>query len=339
MSLEPWLAAVLAGGLSAVLTPLVRSWLLKRGMTDAPGERRSHSTPTARGGGLAMLAALLLSLLVVSGTPIELLPLLGFSLLLGALGWLDDRRDLPVGIRLMGMLVCALAFLMYTGPVTEVRLLNQELAWPWLWSALAVVAVIWLINLHNFMDGSDGLAAMQGAWAAGLLGGILYARDIELPGLAGVALAGACLGFLAWNRPPARVFMGDVGSILVGGMIGLLALVGAATGTLSIWISLIICAVFVVDATCTLLRRAVSGAQWYTPHREHAYQRLIIAGWSHRKVLVLYAMINLALVLPMLVLALRQPDWDWLFALLLTLLLVGGWVALQRHARKENNKV
>ena len=334
MTIDVWLAAGLAFLVSITLTPLLRRWLLARGIMDAPGERRSHQRSTARGGGLAMLAAFIGGLSMAAGGRPEVLPLLAFAIVLAGLGWLDDRRDLSIGIRLFAMLLFALAFLIYSGPVREVSLLGQALEWPWLWSALAVVAAVWLINLHNFMDGSDGLAAMQGAWSAGLLGWLLYGRELVPAGLAGLALAGACLGFLWWNRPPAKLFMGDVGSVLLGGMIALLALVGASSGAVSIWVSLIICSVFVVDATATLLRRAASGVRWYNPHREHAYQRLIIAGWSHGQVLLFYGALNLLLVLPTLIVALRSPALDWLMATLLTLLLVAGWIALQRQTRK-----
>ncbi|TVS13032.1 MAG: glycosyltransferase family 4 protein [Wenzhouxiangella sp.] len=330
-----WVATILALILSAALTPLLRRWLLDRGIVDAPDARRSHLQVTARGGGLAILAAFALTMVLTAGVGREALTLLGFAALLTALGWLDDRHDLPVAIRLAGMFACALGFVFYSGPVQLVEFFHVGINWPWLWTALAVIAVVWLINLHNFMDGSDGLAAMQGAWSAGLLGGMLYLQGLQVPGLAGLALAGACLGFLLWNRPPARLFMGDSGSVLLGGMIGLLALIGAASGAISVWISLIVCALFVVDATATLLHRASAGARWYTPHREHAYQRLMESGWTHGQVLALYFGLNLALSLPTLVLALRHPALEGPLALLLVLALALGWNAVKRNTRQQ----
>lgn len=329
-----WSIVALAFCLSLVLTPVVRAWLRHRGLVDQPGLRRSHRTPTPRGGGLALVAALSLALIWAAG--FDGLVAVVLVLALAAIGWLDDIHDLPVRWRLAGQLTVALLMLGYAGPIAGVALGGRILEWPWLWSALAVIAVVWLVNLHNFMDGSDGLAAMQGTWTGLVLGTLLYAGGAPVAGAAGLALAGACLGFAVWNRPPARIFMGDVGSVSLGGVVGLLALVGAASGQVSIWLSLIVCALFVVDATATLLGRAAGGARWYTAHREHAYQRLIRAGWSHGRVLVLYTMVNVVLVLPVLLLALRYPAWEAVFAGGLALVLTAAWYLVRTVTEKEN---
>ena len=325
----------LAFCLSLALTPTVRRWLLHRGMVDLPGERRSHQRATPRGGGIALVLALCLSLLWSAG--VEAIVPVALLVILAVIGWLDDVYDLPVRWRLSGQLVVALAMLGYAGPVAQVELGGLVLEWPWLWSALAVIAVVWLVNLHNFMDGSDGLAAMQGTWAGLVLGVLLYTQGASVAGIAGLALAGACLGFAFWNRPPARIFLGDVGSVSLGGAVGMLALIGAASGQVSIWVSLIVCSLFVVDATATLLRRALRGERWYTAHREHAYQRLLAAGWSHGRVLVLYGLTNLVLVLPVVLLALWYPAWDAVLAAGLGLVLIGAWSRIQVGTEKENN--
>ena len=328
-------ASGLALIVSTVLTALVRPWLLARGLVDRPGARRSHGRDTARGGGLAMLITLLLLWLLLAEPSAPNL-LTGLMLgLIGLLGWLDDLRDLPVRVRLGAQLLLALSMLALAGPVVSVSLAGFELHAAWLWSGLAVVAVIWLINLHNFMDGSDGLAAMQGAWSAAALGMLHLRAGAEAGALLGLLLAGTCLGFLIWNRPPAKLFMGDVGSILIGGSIGWLALSGAADGHVPIWTSLIVCSLFVVDATATLVRRAGAGSRWYTAHREHAYQRLLINGWSHAQVLALYAALNLLMVLPFLVVAVVRPLLAPLLAMGLVLMLLGGWHFVQRRTREE----
>ena len=336
MSSELWRVGWVALLVTLLVTPVLARWLISRRIMDLPGERRSHQQPTPRGGGLAMLLGLVLALLSAPGEFLALLPLLVYAFVLGALGWLEDRHELPVRLRLAVMTTCAMGLVLHFGPVTQIEAFGIVLPWAWLWTLLAVVAVVWLINLHNFMDGSDGLAAMQGAWSAGVLGWLLYQGGAVAAGLAGIALAGACLGFLAWNRPPARLFMGDVGSLMIGGLIGLLAYAGAAEGIVSIWVSLIVCSLFVVDATATLARRVSGGGQWYTPHREHAYQRLIQAGWSHARVLVLYAVVNLALVLPLVLLVYRYPLWEWLAAMVLVATLLVGWTVVQRYTAMEN---
>ena len=335
ISIDPVWAGALALMVSTLMTSLIRPWLLARGLIDRPGARRSHGQDTARGGGLAILITLLLLWLLLAEPTVRNLAI-GLMLgLLGLLGWLDDLRDLPVRVRLGAQLLLASLMLAMAGPVLSVSLPGIEIQAAWLWSGLALVAVIWLINLHNFMDGSDGLAAMQGAWSAVALGVLHQRGGAAEDALLGFLLAGAYLGFLVWNRPPAKLFMGDVGSILLGGTIGWLALSGAAEGHIPIWTSLIVCSLFVVDATATLVRRAGVGGGWYTAHREHAYQRLLIAGWSHGRVLSLYAALNLALVLPVLVVAVARPMLAPVLALSLVLVLLGGWQFVQRRTREE----
>lgn len=336
MAGEQWRVAVLAFLVTLVVTPMLTQWLRSRRIIDWPDERRSHQQPTPRGGGLALLLGFTVAVLGAVAQPRSMLPLALFAVALGTLGWLDDRYGVPVRWRLAIMLICAVSLVLALGPIAEVAVMDQVINWPWLWTPLALVAVVWLINLHNFMDGSDGMAAMQGAWSGGVLGWLLYQGGSPAAGLAGLALAGACLGFLAWNRPPARLFMGDVGSLVIGGLVGLLAYAGAAQGIVSIWLSLMVCALFVVDATATLVRRLSSGGQWYTPHREHAYQQLIGVGWSHARVLAVYASVNLVLVLPMVVLVYYRPLWDWPLAMLLVVILVAAWRLVQRYAAMEN---
>ncbi|MGY6554898.1 MAG: MraY family glycosyltransferase [Wenzhouxiangella sp.] len=328
---ESGLLVLAAAILTALATAPLRRFLLARKVLDWPDQRRSHAHPTPRGGGLAMVLGVFLVLgLPVLWADVSLFPLL-FLGVLSLLGWLDDLYQVPIGLRLLVMLGCALSLVWGLGPITAIDALDQSWRFPWLWSALGVIAVVWLINLHNFMDGSDGLAALQGLWSAALLGALLCASQACALGLVGMAVAGACLGFLLWNRPPARIFMGDSGSLMLGGAIGLLAYGGAATGLVSIWLSLIVCALFVVDATATLLRRGFLEGQWYTPHRDHAYQKLIRLGWGHGQVLALYGALNLLVVGPALILALNQPDWAWAIALTLVMLLGTAWFVVQNR--------
>lgn len=327
---------LVAAVLTALLGGPLRRWLLVRKLFDQPGPRRSHRIPTPRGGGLAMTAAMLIVLGLAAGMGGEVRGVFFLVLALAALGWVDDVRNLPVRWRLLFQILIAAAMLALTGPVTTITVFDFSLAWPWLWSALALIAVIWLINLHNFMDGADGLAAMQGAWTGLAMGTLLFLRDGQFPALIGFILAGVCLGFLWWNRPPARMFMGDTGSMMLGGLIALLALIGAAGGGVSIWLSLIICSVFVVDATATLLLRLARGSRWYTAHREHVYQRLIANGWSHARVLGLYTLVNLSVVLPVLLLAGRFPAWETALALVLIGVLVAAWGVVHALTTKES---
>ena len=329
------LPLVLALGLSAALTPVVKAVVVRLGLLDQPGERRSHSMPTARGGGVALVLAVVVTAFALAGMAVAA-PVVGLLVALAAIGWLDDVSDLPVRWRLPGFFAVAALMLWITGPVGAVAVGPLVLDWPWLWSALALIAVVWLINLHNFMDGADGLAAMQLAWSGVLFGLLLFDPQAPVTSTLAFSLAGAALGFLVWNRPQASIFMGDVGSVSAGGLVGFLALSGAASGQVSIWVSLMICSVFVVDATATLIRRARSGQRWYTAHREHAYQRLLVLGWSHGRVLGLYGLVNVAVVLPFVLAALSFPAWDFPLALCLIALLFGAWYVVQCRASKEH---
>ncbi len=326
-----WLAPVAALLLTVIMVWPLRRYLLARELVDLPDARRSHARPTPRGGGLAMAVGLGVSMLLLSVHFPQAWAWLLMAIALTVLGWLDDRHDLRVRWRLAAQLLIAALVVWWWGAPSAVHLGNLAIEAGWLWTALAVIALIWMINLHNFMDGSDGLAAGQGAWC-GLAFGLAFALEQAWFG-ASVAwcLAGACFGFLFWNRPPARVFMGDSGSLLVGGVIAGLALHGATSGAFSIWISLIVCAVFVVDATATLLHRMRKGEQWYTPHRSHAYQRLIASGWTHAQVLILYGLVNMLIICPIFLIGLAFREHDFWLALVVVGLMLAGWHRVQSN--------
>jgi len=258
-------------------------------------------------------------------------------LVLVLVGWLDDRHDLGIRWRMLAQLLVAAVLVGSVGGVDRVEMGGHVFRAPWLWTPLALVGVIWLINLHNFMDGSDGLAGSQGVWAGVAFAVVFATLDLLVPAVASLALVAVCLGFLVWNWPPAKLFMGDTGSLLIGGMVAWMVMTALATGSVSPWTGLIIASVFVVDATLTLLRRVARGERWYTPHRQHAYQRLIACGWSHGQVLGLYAGANLVLVMPATLLAVRHPQLDiWLAALLVGLLVL-FWLLIQFATNGERS--
>lgn len=333
-----WLLFAAAAVVSAVLTAPVRIWLLRRRLLDEPGERRSHSAPTPRGGGLAIVAALVLAWLVWPGALTAWWQPMSAVIFMALVGWVEDRHQLPAAWRFVSQLVVAAGLLLSVHGLHEVSVFGVAVAATWLWSSLGVVAVIWLINLYNFMDGSDGMAASQGLWA-GLVIAVLFALagESSLAALA-LAAAGAWGGFLFWNRPPAGIFMGDVGSLALGAIVAGCAVLGEATGTISIWVSFMISSLFVVDATATLVARVAHGQRWYTPHRQHAYQRLLDLGWSHGQVLVLYLLTNVLVVLPVIAAAVRWPHLDTMLAAGLAVALALGWRIVQSAATVNNDK-
>jgi len=199
------------------------------------------------------------------------------ALALALVSLADDVRSLPVEVRLPAHAAAALVFVLAAA--------GPAITWPggWLGSSLAVIGLVWAANLFNFMDGADGLAGgMAVLGFATFAVGALQAGHGELALLC-TALASAAAGFLAWNFPPARVFLGDAGSIPLGFLAGALGCWGALAGAWSGWFPLLVFAPFVVDATLTLLRRMASGERFWLAHRTHLYQRVVLAGWSHRR--------------------------------------------------------
>ena len=333
-----WLLFAAAAVGSALLTAPVRQWLLYRRMLDLPDSRRSHDVPTPRGGGLAIVSTLMLAWLCWPGGTAawwqSMIAVIGMALV----GWFEDRVELAARWRFLAQILVAVWLVAAHGGVASVDIAGATLASLWLWSGLAVIGVVWLINLFNFMDGADGLAAVQGLWVGLVFAGLFALSGSLQPAAFAVAAAGAWGGFLFWNRPPAGIFMGDVGSLALGASVAAMAVVGAAGGTVSIWVSFMVSSVFVVDATATLLSRVRRGERWYTAHRQHAYQRLLDRGWSHGQVMGLYLLVNLFIVLPGVVVAVRWPHFDTVLAAGLAVLLAVGWRVVQSAAKSNNDK-
>ncbi|MEO7068199.1 MAG: glycosyltransferase family 4 protein [Rhodanobacter sp.] len=274
-----WLAAAFL--LAAVLARLAIGYALGHGLLDLPGQRRSHYVVTPRGGGIGIVAAVLVcvpgALFSLGWVPLSggtLLSAAGALLLVALTGWWDDHRSLPVLPRL-GAHVLAVAWF-------SLALLGATVSWWWL--PLLLLAGVWSINLHNFMDGIDGILAQQTVFVA--VGLAALAWTVQLPGLVigAAVLAAAALGFWCYNRPPARIFMGDVGS----GSLGLLIFAGSAmlwrADQALLWPALILSSAFVTDASLTLLTRMYTGRRWYAAHREHLYQWLVRCGRTHARV-------------------------------------------------------
>jgi UDP-N-acetylmuramyl pentapeptide phosphotransferase/UDP-N-acetylglucosamine-1-phosphate transferase len=233
---------------------------------DQPNERSLHSHPTPRIGGIAIFIALC-PLLLISG--FALLAVL--SALLCAISFLDDRFKLGVGLRFGAHAVAAIIFALFALSGLH-----------WVAMACAVFALIWMSNLFNFMDGSDGLAGGMavlgfGAYALAALNG----QHLAL-GLAALCVSACTAGFLCFNFPPAKVFMGDSGSIPLGFLAAAMGLYGWHDGLWPLGLPLLVFSPFIVDATVTLLKRSWRREKIWRAHKTHYYQRLIQSGWSHR---------------------------------------------------------
>ena len=288
MEWAPILGLIGACAIAWAATGALPTLLERLAVIDTPNERSSHARPTPRGGGIAVLAAVAICWFVAA--PPGLLPLLALGLALGAVGWWDDVRGLPATFRLAaqaGAVGAGLA-LADIGPVFQ-GFLPASLD-----RALAALVWLWFVNLFNFMDGIDGIAGTE---AATIALGLAWATAATVPGggLAEAAIAGAALGFLAWNWPPAKIFLGDVGSQALGFLLGFLLLRAAGDGQWAI--ALILPLYFLADATLTLLRRLFAGEAVWRAHRSHAYQRAVRAlGGAHRPVLLKVLALDAALL-------------------------------------------
>lgn len=306
------MAAVLQGGglcaaalvLSACLAWVAIVYAHRRGMLDQPGYRRSHKIPTPRGGGIGLVAGTLLVAAVAlpgwpggyATWPVVVLCLGGTWI--AAVGWVDDHRALSVLPRLLTQV---LASALFAAVLIHVRHMT------WAWLPLWIVLAVWSINLHNFMDGIDAILGLQVTFVGAGLGVLAWA--VGLPGVAAAAfaMAAAACGFLVFNWPPARIFMGDVGSGFAGFLIFALIVLVCVRVRLALWPCLILCSTFVVDAGLTLAWRMWSGKRWYTAHREHLYQWLVRCGWSHARAGCCYMLWNVLLATPAAVIAVVVP--------------------------------
>ncbi len=316
MHFGDWMILLLLGGVCLaviVLTGVMRKHALRRNLIDFPNERSSHMVPTPTGGGMAVVLSTVVGLVLLwawEGLPVSaMIGLLGGGLLIAGIGYLDDRREIPAGRRLLVHFLAAALLVACVGPLPPLPFFGMELSLGLVASVLAVPVVVWGLNLYNFMDGIDGIAGIEGVTVYGCAA-LLLLIDGQ-PVWAGVTalFAAATLGFIPWNWPPARIFMGDGGSGFLGFSFGALMLVTFVEAGFPVWTWLILLGVFIVDATVTLLHRMLRGEQWYRAHRHHAYQHASRELGSHLPVTLATAAINLLWLFPLAWAAVWQPHW------------------------------
>lgn len=308
---------VLSSGLAltALLTYVLMKAELRKGLVDIPNERSSHTSPVPRGGGLAIVIVFFAFLFIfpnLAGASID--PSVWKSLLIGgaiitAIGLIDDLGHILVRWRFLTHLFAVTFSLSLLTRLPEIPLLGSSYDLGIFGYIFFAISLVWFINLFNFMDGIDGIAGVEAISALGGGALIMFLHgQSDWPTLFGV-LAACVAGFLVWNWPPARVFMGDACSGFLGFALGFFAIVTSMDGVMSIWSWLILFGVFAVDATTTLITRVVLGEQWFEAHRSHAYQILSRRYRSHWKVSVGVLVINIAWLLPFALLATRYPYW------------------------------
>ena len=314
---------------AALFTMLLITILLfsKTGMSmqDIPNERSLHDTPVPRIGGMGLMAGILLgwTLMLMSlawWIVIPLLVLFGVSLL-------DDKHNLPVRQRLLAHIVAAGILLAGSGLFS----LNILLA------LLLLPVVVWMTNLYNFMDGSDGLAGGMAFFGFTMYGVAALMHGGEIQAMLNFSIGAAALGFLYYNFYPAKVFMGDAGSIPLGFLAAAMGLWGWQNGHWPAWFPLMVFSPFIVDASVTLFKRTLRGQKIWLAHREHYYQRMVQMGLGHRTVALIYYALMFA-VGTSAIYAIHQPrefvwiillTWTGVYALLM-ILADNRWRAFQR---------
>ena len=271
---------------------------------DIPNERSSHITPTPRGGGIAFVSTSLIGFLLLllndALNRTEHLSICCAGVIVAIAGHLDDRQKISgATVRLVLHAISAIILIVGVGIPAQISLFDRTVNTGLVGSILGIVYLVWLLNLFNFMDGTDGIAASEAIFVV-LAGAFLnyHVLSDANHSTAAVVLAASTFGFILYNWSPAKIFMGDVGSGFLGIVIGGLSLIAANQDPELLWVWIILLAVFVSDATVTLIRRLLRKQKPHVAHRSHAYQHLAIRLNSHAKVALLVLAVNIAWLLP-----------------------------------------
>ena len=323
-------AAIFVGAVA--LTAWVRKYAIKAQLLDLPNHRSSHTLPTPRGGGLSIVVTSLLAAVglwaagkVDTGL---MLAFVGGGASIAVVSFMDDKGSVPVRTRFAVHFLAAVWSLYWLGGLPPLLVGERLIDLGWIGHVLAVIGLVWALNLFNFMDGIDGLAGSEAACIGLLAGGLAFAFEHGSgASLLAICLGMGALGFLVWNWPPAKIFMGDVGSGYLGFVIAVLAIADARANPVALFVWQILAGVFFADATVTLLRRWRRGERVHEAHRSHAYQWLSQRWNSHSRVTLAVLAVNLGALLPCAAVAFRYPQFAGWLALLVTVAL--GLLALR----------
>ena len=287
--------------LAFAMTYFMRAYALKKNIIDNPNERSSHSVPTPRGGGVAVVCSYLLALAVLMYSQ-QLSLHIGFTLIVAGsiialLGFLDDHGHINSMLRLAIHFLVAIGVVISLGGFAEVTVFNgMQLGF--IANIIAVLFLVWLLNLYNFMDGINGIASIEAITVTASMAVLYLLLNVALNNQILFLLAACVVGFLLWNFPKAKIFMGDACSGFLGLTLGVLALI-ALKENLALFCAWIIClGVFIVDATYTLIKRVLNGYKMYDAHRSHSYQILSRKWRSHTPVTLAVTAINLLWLFP-----------------------------------------
>ncbi|NOT13886.1 MAG: glycosyltransferase family 4 protein [Methylococcaceae bacterium] len=294
---------VMAGLLTWFFTGVLRRYAIAKSLIDIPNARSSHTVATPRGGGVAMVVVFLVSQLLLFRAGLlsasVLLALTGSGVVIAITGFLDDHQHIAARWRLLIHFGASAWGLYWLGGLPSLSFFGWDINLGWLGHGLGLFYLVWLLNLYNFMDGIDGIASIEAVTVC-LGGALLTMQGYELSGQGWelVLLAIIVSGFLIWNFPPAKIFMGDAGSGFLGMVLGLFSIQAGWMASQLFWSWLILLGVFIVDATVTLFRRLLCHEKLHEAHCSHAYQNASRIYLAHKPVSLAVAAINLCWLIP-----------------------------------------
>jgi UDP-N-acetylmuramyl pentapeptide phosphotransferase/UDP-N-acetylglucosamine-1-phosphate transferase len=317
-----WMLIVFSFVLSAWLTWRFTNSASRFYIVDYPNERSLHARPTPRSGGIAILAA------VVIGSIFQVwwskgqqgfIPWIGLALFVVAtVSFLDDRYHVPVVYRLIAHIAGAALLLMGGVSLRTIALPGVDWILPaWLGAGASLLFVVWMINMYNFMDGMDGFAGGMAVCGFGVFSVLGWVADNEAFAIVSALTSVSAAGFLCFNFPPARIFMGDIGSSTLGLLAASLSLWGAKDGVVPFLVAVLVFSPFIADASVTLLRRLWQREMIWQAHKAHYYQQLVQSGWGHRKTVLVEYVIMLGCGLSALW-SVREPGR-------IQVITLGGW--------------
>ena len=318
---------------SIAVTGLLQKYALKHSLIDVPNERSSHLMPTPRGGGLSIVIPVLICIAVLFLTAQiekDIAIALGIGcFFVASVGWIDDHQHIPANWRALLYGIAAVLAVYFIVESDNFQSVFSHLPFGIMISFMIVIWVVWMTNLYNFMDGTDALAAIQTICTSLLVGVIFWLEgQYGLATVCFVISASSC-GFLFWNWPPAKIFMGDVGSCSLGFCFGVLAVIGEIQGSVPLIVVFILLSIFICDTTFTLLMRIFANEKWYQAHKSHAYQRLVQLGMSHKKLAIIIFFVNVSVLWPLAWIAYQQQDLAFYLASLVGVIMATSWGMIQ----------
>ena len=314
-----------------LITIVIEKYALRYSVLDLPNHRSLHENPTPRGGGLSivlLVVVCLLTLYYVDLINLDTLLILFIPLCITAfIAYIDDHKPIPILIRALFYFVAAGVFFYLAQPG-----LSGVVVF------LLIVSIVWMINLFNFMDGVDGLAAVETITTAGFAMLLFYKLQIDSLFWLSLVIVFASIGFLIRNWAPARIFLGDVGSCTLGLLLSMIAIISYLEYNISLAVWLVLLSVFIADASFTLLKRFLNRDKWYRAHKEHAYQRLVMSGYSHARVSKYVLCINIILLWPAAYWVYLHPEHSIIVVFLNYGILAILWFKIQTiSSAKERN--